>query len=249
MRRAAFTLIELLLVISITALLIGILLPALTRARDSSKFSGCASHLRQVAVAIQQYAMDNQSAVPIGPATPLPYFPARRWCDWATNQLWVGAAGFDTGLGKLVPAYLSDPRVFFCPGSDQPEDTTEEIPHIVDRGPADAFASYMYRQLDETSRSSFDDLGTNSLGFRANALLFDVNSLGMPTRSHHNGAKVNIAYRDSHVATADNSTAALTIRAADFAAFPVSVDRRLSEIVCAADFAENGNPVEMPPLP
>ncbi len=249
MRRSAFTLLELLIVITITALLIGILLPALTRARASSKLSGCASNLRQVAVAIQQYAMDNQSALPTGPASPLPYFPARNWCDWASNQLWAGSAGFDIGLGKLIPNYVPDPRILFCPGSDQPDDMAEEIPRIVDRGPTDAYSSYMYRQLDETTRSSFDDPGVNTLGFRANALVFDVNSLGMPVRSHHDGAKANIAYRDSHVATADNASQALTIRPVDFASFPMSVDRRLSEIVCAADFAENGNPAETPPLP
>ncbi len=57
-RRKGFTIIELLVVISIIALLIGILLPAVGKARDNARVSASRSNLRQLGTAMHAYAAD-----------------------------------------------------------------------------------------------------------------------------------------------------------------------------------------------
>jgi prepilin-type N-terminal cleavage/methylation domain-containing protein/prepilin-type processing-associated H-X9-DG protein len=62
--RSGFTLVELLVVIGIIALLIAILLPALSKARDAGYRVSCGSNLHQIGLSILIYAQDNKGAFP-----------------------------------------------------------------------------------------------------------------------------------------------------------------------------------------
>jgi prepilin-type N-terminal cleavage/methylation domain-containing protein len=63
-RKSGFTLVELLVVIGIIAVLIGILMPTLKRARQAAVQVTCASNLRQISLLYQIYTNDSKGWLP-----------------------------------------------------------------------------------------------------------------------------------------------------------------------------------------
>jgi prepilin-type N-terminal cleavage/methylation domain-containing protein len=93
MKRKAFTLIELLVVIAIIAILLGILFPALRRAKEQARMLGCSSNLRSWGVTFNTIAADNAGKFVQGQTGTQgyywPWFLPDKLKDWTQNPIWM----------------------------------------------------------------------------------------------------------------------------------------------------------------
>ena len=122
MRRRGFTLMELLIVIAIIALLVGILLPVVTRAREMANRTVCLSNIRQLQLGWLAYAEEHKGhfcTADLSYRVPILNTPE----FMNVNAGWIrqspNAFTIDFPNSRMWP-YVHDINVYYCPNDTRP---------------------------------------------------------------------------------------------------------------------------------
>lgn len=149
----AFTILELLVVISIASILTAILMPTLARVREAAERVQCANNLRQIGCALIDYGDDHRDRLPsLEVVQTTQFMPSPKFAEaMALTNLQGGGAD---GLGRLLlgpttGAYLGTPAVLYCPchRGEHPFERYERA--LMKVGPREAgapiYCNYHYR--------------------------------------------------------------------------------------------------------
>lgn len=209
--RSAFTLIEILVVIAITALLSAIILGGFRSFNESNRRSTCTSNLAQIYRAARLYG-DDFGAFPAYDATPK---SGGLWLLWGFDDA-SDPSGIKTPERALATRYLRSTRPFHCPSDP------DSIVAVNTAGALDKrFLSY---QIDDNGQQTYQPARTNSLSdsdyprqllhFHPDGYLLDLKT---PSNTVVTWCKWHrgIGSRPDNVLFYDGSVRRLAVQAAD----------------------------------
>jgi prepilin-type N-terminal cleavage/methylation domain-containing protein/prepilin-type processing-associated H-X9-DG protein len=112
--RRGFTLIELLVVIAIIAILAAILFPVFAKAKEKAKQASCISNMKQIALALMQYATDYDDHMPL---------PDLRGTGVSLGTAWDGRPVVDLwDWRSAIQPYVKNAGITLCPSYEMPDE-------------------------------------------------------------------------------------------------------------------------------
>lgn len=213
-KQKAFTLIELLVVIAIIALLISILLPSLSRARELSKRTVCSANLRGLGQAMFIYAQDDPGVFPMiaqpmeGTPNMQNFQPVHRTTEPPTS----GVPSVSVDMWTIVRGNNTTPKQYICPSTTDVPDPAQDTTIYYDfLGPTNLSYAYMYqhdlnrRALGTSSEPVFPFMADGNPyidGTVAGTVTVDVDrnsAFRGNSGNHTNREGQNVLFVDSHV--------------------------------------------------
>lgn len=198
-RCGRFSLIELLITMAVIAILMGVLLPALGKAKEMAKRSACSNNLLQIGKACAYYIMDNND-----------YFPDNNNASAAPRQWWF--VKVDTYLANFIDSPSFDwthaPQIWSCPDNVNNYFDWNQMAYGYNWRSSTAqyqLPGNKINAVKNTSKcillaDSFDDVGIVTGFFAYESSLYGKNNnWGLADMGNRHSKGANIVFVDNHL--------------------------------------------------
>ena len=208
-RRRGFTLVELLVVIGVIAILISILLPALSKARELAVQTNCKNNIRQIVTACLMYVNDNKGqifwrGIPSNPDLATAGMERYAYGGRESGNLNVGQAGiFNRFVPRPINPYVGGNilQVFHCPRDEEGMSPWADTTPTEFEWVGNSYSFNADGDPQDVSRPSTAGLTGRNIGIikQSSSCVFLLDGCLYQGGNWHRDSKGSVAFVDGHV--------------------------------------------------